>query len=204
LIKKCLFPLLAVLACLASCAPQKEETGSAPAAPEYDTVATIKDIMDSMVDPSADYVWESVGIEITAKGTVERAPKTDEEWKEERRRVIQLVEAANLLVMPGRRVAKPGEKAENPDIELSPEEMEVSIKDTRRTFLRLAKEFQTTSVELLQATDKRDIDAISRLGAEIDTRCENCHKTYWYPKDPVFKNDPKETDKEKALEKKGV
>ena len=165
--------------------------------PEYNTVATIKDIMDSMVDPSADYVWESVGIEISAEGTVEHAPRTDEEWKDERRRVIQLVEAANLLVMPGRLVAKPGEKAEDPEIELTPEEMEPLLKETRKTFLRLAGEFQATSVELLAATDKRDLEAISRLGAELDMRCENCHKTYWYPKDPVFKNDPKETDKDK-------
>jgi cytochrome c556 len=28
--------------------------------PEYQTTATIKDIMDSMVDPNADYLWESV------------------------------------------------------------------------------------------------------------------------------------------------
>jgi len=75
--------------------------------------------------------------------------------------------------------------------------MESMIKETRKTFLRLAKEFQTTGIDLLAATDKRDLEAISRLGAELDTRCENCHKTYWYPKDPVFKNDPKETDKDK-------
>jgi len=150
-----------------------------------------------MVDPSADYLWESVGVEISAEGEIEHAPRTDEEWKDERRRAIQLVEAANLLVMPGRLVAKPGEKAENPDIELTPEEMTPLLKETRKTFLRLVREFQGTSIELLEATDRRDLEAISRLGAELDMRCENCHKTYWYPKDPVFKNDPKETDKDK-------
>jgi hypothetical protein len=191
--KRC-FLLGIILLCLASCSLSGDKAAQAS---DYNSVATIKDIMDSMVDPSADFVWDSVGVEITAEGTVERAPKTDEEWKDERRRVVQLVEAANLLVMPERRVAKPGEKAENPEIELAPEEMESMIKETRKTFLRLAKEFQTTGIELLAATDKRDLEAISRLGAELDTRCENCHKTYWYPKDPVFKNDPKETDKDK-------
>jgi len=192
--QKCCFLLGMILLCLASCSLSGDR--AAPAS-EYAPVATIKDIMDSMVDPSADFVWNSVGVEITAEGTVERAPKTDEEWKEERRRVILLVEAANLLISPERKVAKPGEKAENPEIELAPEEMQSMIKETRKTFLRLAKEFQTTGIDLLAATDKRDLEAISRLGAELDTRCENCHKTYWYPKDPVFKNDPKETDKDK-------
>ena len=190
--RKNLILLALISTCLISCSPAGN-----PKPEEYNTVATIKDIMDSMVDPSADYVWESVGIEISAEGTIEHAPRTDEEWKDERRRVIQLVEAANLLVMPGRLVAKPGEKAEDPEIELTPEEMEPLLKETRKTFLRLAREFQGTSVELLEATDKRDLEAISRLGAELDMRCENCHKTYWYPKDPVFKNDPKETDKDR-------
>src|SRR5712691_3351567 len=48
--------------------------------PEYQTTATIKDIMDSMVDPNADYLWESVATIVTAAGTEERAPRTDEEW----------------------------------------------------------------------------------------------------------------------------
>jgi hypothetical protein len=153
--------------------------------------------MDSMVDPSADYVWQSVGVEVSEKGYIERAPKTDDDWKEERRHVIRLIEAANLIIMPGRKVARPGEKAENPEIELTPEEMEKSIQDTRKTFLRLAKEYKATAVEMLQATDKRSVEDILRLGAALDRGCENCHKTYWYPKDPVFKNDPKETDKDK-------
>jgi hypothetical protein len=96
------FTLLSVaLIWVASCSsPSEKPAPEPPAVPEYDAVATIKDIMDSMVDPSADYVWRSVGAEITAAGTVERAPTTDEDWAAERRHVFLLVEAANLLVMP--------------------------------------------------------------------------------------------------------
>ena len=47
--------------------------------PEYRTTATIKDIMDSMVDPNADFLWESVATIVTTAGTEERAPRTDEE-----------------------------------------------------------------------------------------------------------------------------
>src|SRR5262244_1102226 len=63
---------------------------------EYRTTATIKDIMDSMVDPGADFIWESVATVISAKGVEDRAPHTDEEWKEVRRRAIMLMEATNL------------------------------------------------------------------------------------------------------------
>src|SRR5215470_9592547 len=76
--------------------------------------ATIKDIMDSVVDPSAEFLFESVAEIADEQGIREKAPQTDEEWKEVRLRAIGLVEAPNLLIMNGRAVAKPGEKSQNP------------------------------------------------------------------------------------------
>src|SRR2546422_1189109 len=95
-----------------------------PAESPLRPTATIKDIMDSMVDPSADTLWESVATIVSAAGTEERRPKTDEDWTNVRRAAIRLIEGTNLLVMDGRHVAKPGEKSENPGIELEPQQME--------------------------------------------------------------------------------
>src|SRR5207244_3797108 len=103
---------------------------------EYRPSATIKDIMDSLVDPSADALWESVATEVTVAGIDERQPRTDEEWANVRRNAIRLVEATNLLQMPGRHVAKPGEKSENPGIELGPEEIERIINQDRAAFIK--------------------------------------------------------------------
>lgn len=62
--------------------------------PEYRTDATIKDIMDSAVDPNADFLWDSVSSESSVeKGLVEKAPKTKEEWKEVRRHTVALMAA---------------------------------------------------------------------------------------------------------------
>ena len=36
---------------------------------KFRTTATIKDLMDSVVDPSSDYLWESVATIVTKKGT---------------------------------------------------------------------------------------------------------------------------------------
>ena len=55
-------------------------TQPAPAA-QFRPTATIKDIMDSMVDPSADTLWESVATIVSAAGTEERRPKTDEDGR---------------------------------------------------------------------------------------------------------------------------
>jgi len=176
-----IFLLFTAICLLASCA------APAPAASDYNLVATIKDIMDSAVDPSADYIWESLGTEVDAAGGHDKRPQNDEEWKEERRRAILLVEAANLLVMPGRKVAKAGEKAENPEVELGPEQIEELINKDRPQFLKLAKEFQQTAIEQLKAVDDRNVQDMLRAGGDLDTRCENCHKVYWYPNDPAFK-----------------
>src|SRR6476619_932513 len=69
-----------------------------PAPASLRLTATIKDIMDSMVDPSADILWESVATIVSAKGTEERRPKTDEDWANVRRAAIRLIEGPNLLV----------------------------------------------------------------------------------------------------------
>ena len=61
--------------------------------------------MDAFIDPAADHIWDAVAITVTAKGREEKYPRTDEEWKELRRRAIQIMEGANLLLVPGRRVA---------------------------------------------------------------------------------------------------
>ena len=176
-----IFLVFPVFYVLASCAP-----AAAPPS-DYNVVATIKDIMDSAVDPSADYIWESLGTEVSAEGVKEKRPANDEEWKEERRKAVLLVEAANLLLMPGRKVAKAGEKAENPEVELGPEQIEALINKDRPTFVKLAKEFQQTAIEQLKAVDDRNIQELLRTGGDLDTRCENCHKVYWYPNDPAFK-----------------
>ena len=106
----------------------------APAATSFRPTSTIKDLMESLVDPSADALWDSVATIVSAAGTEERQPKTPEEWANVRRRAISLVEATNLLIMEGRRVAKPGEKAENEEVELGPEEIEKLISGDRTSW----------------------------------------------------------------------
>lgn len=183
-----LLALLTVpLVCLlASC------TAPAPPSSDYNIVATIKDIMDSAVDPAADFIWESFTTEVSAEGVVEKRPQNDEEWKEVQRKAVILVESANLLMMPGRRVAKPGDKSENPEIELNPEEIEGLINKDRDTFIKLAKEFQQTAIDQLKATEDRNIEELLRLGGDLDVKCENCHRKYWYPNDPAFQEQPPE------------
>jgi hypothetical protein len=143
--------------------------------------ATIKDIMDSMVDPSADALWDSVATTISAAGVEERQPRTDEEWADVKRRSITLMEATNLLLLDGRRVAKPGEKAENPDVELSPDQIEAEIGKDRQAFVNLAHGLYDAAQLSLRAVETRNVPALLDSGGTIDAACESCHLKYWYP-----------------------
>jgi hypothetical protein len=143
--------------------------------------STIKDLMDSMVDPSADFLWESVATIVSAAGTEERQPKTPEEWANVRRRAITLIEATNLLIMDGRHVAKPGEKAENEEVELGPEEIEKLINGDRTTWVTNAHALNDAAMIALKAIDAKNAAGLLDAGEGIDTACENCHLKYWYP-----------------------
>jgi hypothetical protein len=154
-----------------------------PAAPALDHPATIKDIMDSMVDPSGDFMFESVREIADEKGVREVAPETDEQWKEVRHHVFILMEAPNLLTMEGRKVARSGEKAENPEVELQPEAIQKMVDDDRPAFVRRAKRLQDAAGQALKAVDSKDKDALFKAIDSIDKACENCHLHYWYPND---------------------
>lgn len=152
-----------------------------PLTPDYRLTATIKDLMDSEVDPASDYLWDSVSTTVSRKGVEENRPRTDEDWKEVRRRAITLIESANLLVMPGRRVARTGQKADNPNVELSPEEIQQVIDGDRATFVQRAHQLQDAAKQMLDAIDRKDVDGLSNAGVTVDKACEQCHLKYWYP-----------------------
>jgi hypothetical protein len=143
----------------------------------------VKDIMDSLVDPSADTLWDSVETIISAAGIEEKAPHTDEEWLNLRRNAVRLVEATNLLLMPGRHVARPGEKAEAPDVELGPEDIEKRINADRAQWVTLAHGLHDEALRALQAIDAKNVPNLFDAGDKLDGACERCHLKYWYPPD---------------------
>jgi hypothetical protein len=174
------FSLLILLIAGSGCAPAGRVSE-----PDLLKPATIKDIMDSSVDPSGDFLFESVVTISDENGYREVAPETEEEWKEVRRRALALVEAPNLLVMPGREVARPGEKAENPQVELGPEEILKKVDADRSVFIKLARGLQDAAMLAVSATDRKDKEALFQAAEAIDVACERCHLQYWYPNDKI-------------------
>src|SRR5689334_8735259 len=152
--------VLAALLCAAGGCSQ-----SPPRAPELAAAATIKDLMDAMVDPSAEYLFDNIVEIVDEKGIIDKTPKNDAEWAEVRRRALMLVEAPNLLVTPGRKVARPGEKAEYPEVELHPEQIQQMIDGDRDAWIRRARRLQDAATLALNAIDARDKkELFSKLG----------------------------------------
>ena len=166
---------------LSGCGSGQQSKPETAAIPELRMNATIRDIMDAFIDPAADHIWDAVSITVTAKGREEKHPRTDDEWKELRRRAIQIMEGANLLLIPGRHVARPGEKVD-PRVAIPPEEIEALINQDRATFTKMAYDLYDSVVPVLQAIEAKDKDKLLEVSDRIDQACETCHIKYWYAK----------------------
>lgn len=157
----------------------------APAEPTYTTTATIKDLMISVIDGAADDVWLSVSTVSSPQGTVETRPQNDADWAKVRRGALMLAEASNLLMIPGRKVARPGEKSETPGVELEPEEMDALIAKDRASWNKRADDLHKAALQVLAAVDEKNADKVFDIGATIELACENCHTQYWYPNEKL-------------------
>ena len=155
-IRSLMFVVCAAAAAASCQSKQPEPAAPAAAQPQYTTTATIKDIMLHIVDPAGDLVWDAVTTVIDKQGLHESAPKTDEEWFKVRSGVITLIEASNLLMVPGRAMAKPGEKSEAPGVELEPAEMEVLVKKDPEGWNSRAKDLHNISLKVLAIVEKKD------------------------------------------------
>lgn len=181
---KCALMMLLLVVAVTGCSKHTEAvTPAAAAAQRFRPVATVQDIMQSIIDPNIDPVWDSVATISTTKGTIEKAPKTDEEWKAVRQHALVVVEASNLLLIEGRQVANPGASTSTSAVELSPAEVQKGIETNRADFDKNANALHDAAVQVLQAIDARRADQLVDAGGRVDQACESCHTQFWYPND---------------------
>lgn len=124
-----------------------------PEPPPFKPMADNKLLMQAVIDPAADRVWESVGWIITAEGEQEIVPKNDEEWHEIRNAAITVAEAGNLLMMVPR--AKDGDQ-----------------------WMRTAQGLIETGMKAAEAADAKDKQRLFDAGGEIYAVCSSCHQKY--------------------------
>jgi hypothetical protein len=155
--------------------------------PPIDT--TIQDLMQSIIDPSADGLWNAVGTVVDKEGIHELLPKTPDDWRDVRHAAVRIVEGSNLLMVPGREAAPAGTKSEAEGVELEPAQITALVKKNRQTFDSFAKALQAVGVEAMRASDAKDVMLLMDIGARMEGICEGCHQTFWYPPEkPAARN----------------
>ena len=124
-----------------------------PQPPPFQPVADVKELMQIVIDPAADAIWESTGTFSTRAGVFDKVPRTQAEWDAVRTGALTVAESGNLLMMSPR------------------------AKDTDQ-WMGMAKALVEIGTKARMAADAKDAARIFDIGAEMDEVCENCHGKY--------------------------
>jgi hypothetical protein len=125
--------------------------GSKP--PPFKAIADTKLLMQSVVDPNADTIWEAVKTIATVGNTEEIRPRTDEQWTAVRNAAVTVAEAGNLLMIVPR--AKDGGQ-----------------------WMARAQEMVDTGEAAVRAAEAKNADRLFTVGGDIYEACSHCHQQY--------------------------
>lgn len=173
---------------LAQCSRPAPAPAASPSSLENQLtpVLSVKELMEHIIDPTADWIFDAAVIDVSAKGTQTTVPISDDDWLKVQRGALLLAESSNLLKMP-RPMAPPGDQptptSGGPAPELSPAEIAAKVKANPALWNSHADELRTVALKSLDAVKAKNVDALFQVGGEIDKACENCHLEFWYPGD---------------------
>ena len=124
-----------------------------PAPPPFKPVVDTKLLMQAVVDPNADAIWDAVKSIDTKEGSQEIRPKTEEEWTAVRNAAVTVAEAGNLLMLVPR--AKDGGE-----------------------WMKRAQEMIDTGEAAIRAAEAKNPEKLFTVGGDIYEACSNCHRHY--------------------------
>jgi hypothetical protein len=116
-------------------------------------LATVKQLMVGLIQPSAEHVWDAISVTVTEKGVDEKQPRTDEEWALVETSAVMLVESATLLLE--------GNRDPGGDV-----------------WSKAAKDMAEASALTANAARARNKDEVFKLGETIYRASTDCHATY--------------------------
>jgi hypothetical protein len=132
---------------------QRAPAVKAVEAPAVTPVASVKQIMQGIVGPAANVVYDAVGTTVSAKGVETWAPKTPEEWDKVGNAAAALIESANLMMM-GKRAVDSGD------------------------WITMSGAMLGGGQEALKATETKNVDALFASSEPINASCDSCHEKY--------------------------
>lgn len=146
-------------------------------------VVSVKELMRDLIDPLSDNIFLSVGTRVSAAGTEEWAPKTDEDWAKVRSGAVAMAEASYLLKVP-RPFAPPGDEnnSKGPDApELSPAQIKEKLERDPVLWQAKIEALRNVGRAVLEIVERRDAAALDGAAEDLDHACETCHLEFWYP-----------------------
>lgn len=130
-----------------------EETADTEAASAYNTVLDVKDVMNYVLEPAADILWASGGWVMDASGYEELYPTTEEGWDFVHADSAVIVEAGNMLALPGRAL-------------------------DNDAWMIYSKGLSDAGILAMEAAAARDKEAFFQAGAQLYSVCTACHQAY--------------------------
>ncbi len=158
----------------------------APTNPVADTSTpnpTVKTVMDIMVNPSGEFLFQSIADIADEHGITHKAPKTAREWEAVRHHLkgVDGRPGTSRHARPQGRCSR--DSVPKPARENQPEQVQRLIDAQHSDFVRRAERLGHAAAVGLKAADAQDKDALFAAITEIDKACESCHLHYWYPND---------------------
>jgi hypothetical protein len=138
----------------AGCRGTSSPAQAAP--PPFRPVVDVRQLMSAIIEPAADVYWDSVRTIIDKNGTVEIAPKTEEEWIAVRNSAYVVAESGNLLMMDPR------------------------AKD-RGEWIARSQALVEVAQRAIQAAESKNTTAVFDAGAAVYDACVACHAKYKLP-----------------------
>jgi hypothetical protein len=118
--------------------------------PELAPYAGIGDIMDGIVVPYSQNIFDAVAYE---NGQLTRAPRNDDEWHRLKVQALAVAESGNLLMMSGR------------------------AKDSG-DWMTFSHNMRNTAAAVAKGADLKDVERVLLAGGELYETCTACHAKY--------------------------
>jgi hypothetical protein len=113
-------------------------------------VATVAQLMDAIVIPSSQSLFDAV---VYSNGALVQSPKTDEDWHRVEMQAIAVAEAGNLLMLPPR----PKDGGE---------------------WMTLSRAMTDAAARASEAARAQDVGRLLMAGGELYETCTACHAKY--------------------------
>lgn len=144
---------MAALAVLLTACNQKPAAPVAGAA-KYNVDMPVKEVMGDIIDPASFVYWHGSGEEITEAGVKDLSPTTEDGWIALENAAGVLMEAGNLLQLPGR--------ARAPEADWN----------------KYAQQLTERALAAREAALKKDKKGVFDEGGRVYEVCVACHKQY--------------------------